>query len=179
MPYLHRFVLFRFIFQGDAMRLTLRRDRGGKSHRRNAARDDRHLTITAAGLACLFVLVWAAPSVAADSADCNGDIGKMMAKRQDIIAKLNKLVGSTPKHQLDPTTSCGPLRELAATERVLSAYLTKNKEWCQVPDSAVTSIQTSSKHTAAIADNACRVAEQIKKSQDAIGTGPKLPSGPL
>ncbi len=176
MPYLHRFVLLRFIFQGDAMRLTLCRDRGGKSHRHNAARNDRRLTMTGAGLACLFALLWAAPSLAGD---CNADIGKMMTKRQDIIAKLNKLVAATPKHQLDPTTSCGPLRELAATEKELSAYLTKNKDWCQVPDSAVTSIDTSSKHTAVIADNACKVAEQIKKSQDAIGTGPKLPAGPL
>ncbi len=158
------------------MRLTLSKYRGGKSHRHNAARNDRRLSIIGAGLACLFALVWAAPSVAAD---CNADVGKMMAKRQDIIAKLNKLVASMPKHQLDPTTSCGPLRELAATEKQLAVYLNKNKDWCQVPDSAVTSITESSKHTAIIADNACRVAEQIKKNQDAIGTGPVLPHGPL
>ena len=158
------------------MRLTLRRDRGGKRHRHNAARNDRRLTITAAGLACLFALVWAAPSVAAD---CNADIAKLMKKRQDVIAKLNKLVAATPKHQLDPTASCGPLRELAATEKQISVYLNKNKEWCQVPDNAITSITESSKHTAVIADNACRVAEQMKKNQDALGTGPVLPHGPL
>ena len=175
MPYLHRFMLLRFIFQGDAMGLTLCRNRGGEGDRHNAARP-RRLTMTGAGLACLFAILWTAPCLAGD---CNADIGKLMTKRQDIIAKLNKLVASMPKHQLDPETSCGPLRDLAATERELSAYLTKNKEWCQVPDSAVTSITESSKHTTVIAGNACKVAEQIKKSQDAIGTGPKLPTGPL
>jgi hypothetical protein len=127
-------------------------------------------------LACLCALFWTTPTFAAD---CNGDIQKLMMKRQDIIAKLNKLVAATPKHQLDPTTSCEPLRELAAAERELGAYLTKNKDWCQVPDSAVSNIETSSKHTATIAGNACNVAAQIKKNQDAIGTGPKLPTGPL
>lgn len=158
------------------MRLTFNRDRGGKSHRPTAAGNDRHLTMTAAGLACLVAFLWAAPSLAGD---CTTDIGKLMTKRQDIITKLNKLVAATSNHQLDPQTSCGPLRELAATEKELSIYLNKNKDWCQVPDSAVSSIDASSKHTAIIASNACNVAAQIKRSQDAIGTGPKLPTGPL
>lgn len=113
------------------------------------------------------------------AADCNTDISKLMKARQAIIDRLNKLVAATPKHQLDPATSCGPLRELAVAERELAAYLTKNKDWCQVPDTAVDNIEASSKKTATIAGNACRVAEQIKKSQDALGTGPALPHGPL
>jgi hypothetical protein len=127
-------------------------------------------------LASLLAFAAVAPTFAGD---CNTDIGKLMKARQSIIDKLNKLVATAPKHQLDPTTSCGSLRELAAAERELTAYLTKNKDWCQVPDSAVANIEASAKKTATIAGNACRVAEQIKKNQDALGTGPALPHGPL
>ena len=130
----------------------------------------------ALALAAFLGLASVAPTFAAD---CNTDIIKLTKARQAIIDKLNKLVAATPKHQLDPTTSCGPLRELAEAERALVAYLTKNKDWCQVPDTAITNIEASSKKTATVAGNACRVAEQIKKSQDALGTGPALPHGPL
>lgn len=143
----------------------------GKSRPRNPIRLGMALAA-----ALIFSFVSVAPTFAAD---CNADIGKLMKKRQDIIDKLNKLVAAAPKHQLDPTTSCGPLRELAAAERDLVSYLTKNKEWCQVPENAVTNIENSSKRTTTIAGNACKVAEQIKKNQDALGTGPVLPHGPL
>lgn len=152
------------------MRSTRHIDRGN-SRRRKSLRLGAALA-----LASLIGFASVAPTFAAD---CNTDIAKLMKARQAIIDKLNKLVAATPKHQLDPTTSCGSLRELAVAERELAAYLTKNKDWCQVPDTAVTNIENSSKKTATIAGNACRVAEQIKKSQDAVGTGPALPRGPL
>ncbi len=126
--------------------------------------------------ALTFGLVVASPAMAAE---CNQDIGNLMKKRQGIIDELNKLAKSSPKGQLDPQVSCPKLRSLAAAEKELSAYLTKNKDWCMVPDTAVTNIDTSAKRTAVIAGRACKVAEQIKKGQEAIGTGPKLPTGPL
>lgn len=123
-----------------------------------------------------FGLVSASP---AGAAECNQDIGALMKKRQGIIDELSKLAKSAPKGQLDPIASCPKLRSLAVVEQDLAAYLSKNKDWCMVPDTAVSNIEASAKRTQAIAGKACKVAEQIKKGQQAIGTGPKLPAGPL
>jgi hypothetical protein len=124
-----------------------------------------------------FGLATASPVLASE---CNADIGNFMKKRQGLIDELNKLAKAAPKGQLDPTNSCPVLRNLAVVERDLAAYLTKNKEWCLVPDNAVENITTSSKRTQMIAGKACQVAEQIKKGQEALtNSAPKLPAGPL
>jgi hypothetical protein len=132
------------------------------------------------GLAIFAGLLGFVPPTPAVAAECNQDIGVLMKKRQGIIDQLNKLAKASPKGQLDPVASCPKLRILATAEQELAAYLTKNKDWCMVPDSAVTNIQASSKHTKAIAAKACQVAEQIKKGQAAnAAAAPKLPTGPL
>lgn len=133
--------------------------------------------LLASFVAGTFVTLSATPSVAGE---CNADIGALMKKRQGIIDQLNKQAKASPKGQLDPSTACGKLRSLAAAEHELLAYFTKNKEWCMVPDTAITSLTEGSKKTAGMAANACRVAEQVKKGQDAINNAaPKLPTGPL
>lgn len=112
--------------------------------------------------------------------DCNGDIAALMKKRQGVIDQLNKQAKASPKGQLDPATACGKLRGLVAAERELLAYFVKNKDWCMVPDNAIASLSEGSKKTAGMAANACKVAEQVKKGQEAISnSAPKLPTGPL
>jgi hypothetical protein len=123
-----------------------------------------------------FGLSAASPALAAE---CNQEIGAMMKKRQGVIDELNRLAKAAPKGQLDPTASCPKLRVLAALEKELVTYFVKNKDWCMIPDAAVTNISASAKHMQEVAGKACQVAEQIKKGQQAIGTGPKLPTGPL
>jgi hypothetical protein len=137
-------------------------------------------------------LAWAAPlasflpmglSRPALAAECSVDIGKLTAKRMDIIQSLNKLAHSSAKGQLDPAISCPKLRELAASENALLDYLNKNKDWCMVPDEAIMNLQKSHEHSAAIAAKACAFALQEKKAQEAgadssLG-GQKLPAGPL
>lgn len=121
-----------------------------------------------------------AAAVPSRAAECNADIGALMKKRQDIIEHLQNLAKSSPKGQLDPAVSCPVLRTLAVAEHDLSAYLTKNKDWCMVPDNAIQNIDSSAKRTQTIAGKACQVAEQIKKGQEAIiNSAPKLPTGPL
>lgn len=115
----------------------------------------------------------------AKASECNQDIGALSQKRQGVIEQLNNLAKHSPKGQLDPIASCPKLRALAAIEQKLSAYLTKNKDWCMVPDAAITNITASAKRTRTVAGQACKVAEQIKKGQQAVDTGPKLPTGPL
>lgn len=119
------------------------------------------------------------------SADCNSDIANLTKKRQAIIDQLNHLAKGT-KNQLDPIASCPKLRALVAAEKDLVGYLTKNKDWCQVPDDALANLSSGSAKSAGIANQACKVAAQMKKAQEQQATdalhappGQKLPTGPL
>jgi len=121
---------------------------------------------------------------AAHATDCNQDIGALTKKRQDIIDQLNQLAQSGKKKQLDPVASCPKLRALVAVEREFVAYLTKNREWCSVPDIAFQNLSAGAAKTVKVANQACTVAEQMKKAQEqqaagALNAQQKLPAGPL
>jgi hypothetical protein len=121
---------------------------------------------------------------AAYATDCNQDIGALTKKRQGIIDQLNQLAQGG-KRQLDPVASCPKLRALVAVERELLAYLTKNKDWCAVPDDAFQNVTTSTGKSGKVANQACTVAAKMKKAQEQQAAGalnvpqPKLPAGPL
>jgi hypothetical protein len=121
---------------------------------------------------------------AAYATDCNQDIGALTKKRQGVIDELNKLAQGGKK-QLDPVASCPKLRALVAVEHELLAYLTKNKDWCAVPDEAFQSISASTGKSGKVAKQACTVAAKMKKAQEQQASGalnvpqPKLPAGPL
>lgn len=121
---------------------------------------------------------------AAFALDCNQDIGALTKKRQGIIDQLNQLAKGG-KGQLDPIASCPKLRSLVAAEHELVAYLTKNKEWCAVPDEVFQNISASTSKSGQVANQACTVAAQMKKAQQQQASGAlnapqtKLPAGPL
>jgi len=121
---------------------------------------------------------------AAYATDCNQDIGALTKKRQAILDQLNKLAQGGKK-QLDPVASCPKLRALVAVERELLAYLTKNKDWCAVPDEAFQNVTSSTGKSGKVANQACAVAAKMKKAQEQQASGalnapqPKLPAGPL
>jgi hypothetical protein len=129
-------------------------------------------------IALPFCLELVSPALAAE---CSEDIGNLTKKRQSVIDELNRLAKTSPNGQLDPAVSCPKLRILAAAEQELLAYLQKNKDWCMVPDEAITNITMSLNRSKSVATRACNVAEQIKKNQEAGGLGgaQKLPTGPL
>jgi hypothetical protein len=119
--------------------------------------------------------------------DCNEDIGALTKKRQGIIDQLNQLAkgANGAKKQLDPIASCPKLRALVAAERELIAYLTKNKDWCAVPDQALENLSAGNANSNKIATQACTAAAQMKKMQEQQASGAlgaaqqKLPAGPL
>lgn len=138
-----------------------------------------------AKLVAAAALLGATIAGSARAGDCNEDVANLTKKRQAVIDQLNQLAKGG-KNQLDPIASCPKLRSLAAAERELLAYLTKNKEWCSVPDNALQNISTSAAKTGQVANQACKVAEQMKKAQEQGVTGgpgqppaQKLPAGPL
>ena len=135
----------------------------------------------------VFAIMASAPFVicgTANAADCNQDIGSLTKKRQGIIDQLNQLAQGGNK-QLDPIASCPKLRALVSVERDLVSYLTKNKDWCGVPDEAFQNISASSGKSTKVAEQACKVAAQMKKAQEQQASGAlnapqtKLPAGPL
>ena len=123
-------------------------------------------------------------SSAAYATDCNQDIGALSKKRQGVIDQLNQL-SQGGKKQLDPVASCPKLRALVAVEHELLAYLTKNKDWCAVPDEAFQNITESTGKSGKVAGQACAVAAKMKKAQEQQAKGAlnapqqKLPAGPL
>lgn len=146
---------------------------------------DRFPAMRKAGCLVLLVLCFGG-ATAAWAEDCNTDIARLNQRRQGVINQLNQLAKGNKK-QLDPIASCPKLRNLVTVEHELVAYLSKNKEWCSVPDEALENIKTMSAKSVTVANQACAVAAQVKKaqSQQAAGGGAlnvpqqKLPTGPL
>jgi hypothetical protein len=68
-------------------------------------------------------------------------------------------------------------------ENELLAYMTKNKDWCAIPDTALENATAGHTKTAQTATQACNIAAQIKKAQEQQANGgaapQKLPAGPL
>ena len=125
----------------------------------------------------------ASPSRAAD--DCQAELPKMMQQRMSQIEKLNA-IGKAGKGKIDPMAACPVAKALAASEGQLLAYMTKNKEWCQIPDQYIEQLKQAQGRDQMFASKACEAAENFKKMQDqqraaANGGGgpPRLPAGPL
>ena len=120
-------------------------------------------------------------------ADCQEEMGKIMAERQTLINSLNKLSGGGK--QLEPMAACPKLRGLAAADGKLVSYLEKNKDWCNIPDNFVDNAKAGRDKSATFAAKACKVAAQVEKmkQQQAAGGGnamggpqvQRLPAGPL
>jgi len=144
------------------------------------------LTFAAKG-AALFLsagLILASPA-AAVAQDCNADVGVLMKKRMSMMEQLNANAKAN-KGKLDPVAGCAKLKSLAVADREILAYFTKNKEWCAIPDDAIANIQADMQKTGTVANQACTIAEKMKKAQEqqAAGGGlgaqaQKLPTGPL
>ena len=120
--------------------------------------------------------------VAPARADCNEDLGRIMQRREAAIQDLNSMAKAS-KGKLDPIGACPKLRKLVEMENELLAYMTKNKEWCAIPDAAIENATAGHTKTAQTASQACNIAVQMKKAQEQQangGAGPtKLPAGPL
>jgi hypothetical protein len=116
--------------------------------------------------------------------DCQGDIAKLQQKREAQIASVNTLTKGG-KAKLDPIAACPRLRNLAATESQIVAYMTKNQQWCDIPDEILANVKTGRDRTAGFAGQACKIAAMAKKAQQGgVAAGgapppPRLPTGPL
>jgi len=139
----------------------------------------RNSAFLALGIAALLA---AAP---ARAQSCNEDIAAFGQKRNAAIQKLNA-ISKAHGGKLDPVEACPALRNLSAVEGQMGAYLTKNKEWCNIPEDFLNNFKTGTGKTAGMASQACALAAKVKQMQQNGGLGAaaapppvKLPAGPL
>lgn len=165
-----------------------------ESHRIDTTRDNlrKHVFFMAAVLAavcCSPPAVYAqadqsAAPLAQPSLDCETGVKALQERRMKLIDEFNQMAKSHAG-KLDPIESCPKLKTLAGVESSFKDYMIKNKDWCNIPDAAITNVSESQAKTAALAARVCKVAEQFKKQQSeqaAAGPGAaplKLPAGPL
>jgi hypothetical protein len=97
------------------------------------------------------------------------------------------LVGAAPAF----AAFCSRSAPLNSVESEMIAYMEKNKDWCQVPDDAISALKATHVKSVSFAAKACGVASQIKKMKEqaeknaaagGAGGAPQaqpLPAGPL
>jgi hypothetical protein len=134
------------------------------------------------GAAIPFLLVLALATPALAQSTCETDMRKIRDKHDVVVASLNTMKKSG---KLDAEAACPKLRALTSIENEWVAYMTKNKDWCNIPEDALANMEANKNKTAAFAGQACSVAAKNKKmkEQQADGAGQqqqlKLPAGPL
>lgn len=123
-------------------------------------------------------------TMGAARADCGTDFAAMMSKRMNEINALNKISKSNGG-KLDPVAACPRLKNLAAAEGEVVSYMTKNKDWCNLPDDMVDKMTATRAKTASLAGKACTFAVKMKQAQQQQANQQqqeqvvKLPAGPL
>lgn len=123
----------------------------------------------------------------AAEADCNSDLGALAQKRAIVGAALEK---NKKAHggKIDPILACPQLKALAAAQAAVVAYMTKNKDWCALPDELVQKTAQAEAQIAGFGAKACGMVAKIKQMQAQQASQAaqqqqqqtlKLPAGPL
>ena len=142
------------------------------------------LALLATGAATATLL--ASVAAQADSS-CADDLGKMTQRRVALLNEINSMAGESRKAKkpMDPNVVCAKARGLGGAEDALIAYMTKNKDWCGIPDEVLNNLKESHAKTSEFGGKACVAAAKFKKLQEQQAAGgqqqaaPALPSGPL
>jgi hypothetical protein len=139
-------------------------------------------TAVLSGAAGLWMAALATPVFAQST--CETDMMRLKTKYEGVAKSLGQLKRKDGK--IDAAVACPKLRVMASIDAEWIAYLTKNKNWCNVPDEALASMEERKKHDTAYTGQACNVAAQMKKMQEQQAAGAaqaqpqvRLPAGPL
>jgi len=140
-----------------------------------------------AAIALLAVAIVGAAAPAAAEQSCQEDFQRLSQQRMTYIEKLNA-IGKAGKGKIDPMAACPVARGLVGVENALLAYMTKNKEWCSIPDQVIAQFQQARGRDQNFASQACAAAAKFKEMQaqqraaqanGGMPAPPKLPAGPL
>lgn len=136
----------------------------------------------------LALATFAAPALAQQN--CQADFQRLAQQRMAYIQRLNA-IGKAGKGKIDPMAACPAARALLGVENNMLAYMTKNKEWCSIPDQVIGQFQQARARNQTFASQACAAAAKFKQMQAqqraaaANGGGGgmaqplRLPAGPL
>lgn len=141
------------------------------------------------GVKALAIGILAAMAPTLAWADCNSDLGALAQKRAVIN---NALEQNKRAHggKIDPIAACPQLRALAAAQGAVVSYMTKNKDWCSLPDDIVANTAQAQAQISGFAVKACGMVAKIKQMQAQQAAAQaqaqasqvpalKLPAGPL
>ncbi len=141
-----------------------------------------------AGFAVAAALLASGGAAEAQSASCQTDFQKVMEPRQALIQRINGFRNKRPT----AGQACSTLGSLVAADRKLIAWLTENKDWCQIPDQLIEQVQGASAQASRSRATACQAAknqanqqararaqQQGASSAPAVGSGVRLPQGAL
>jgi hypothetical protein len=118
---------------------------------------------------------------------CGDDLKRLSERREAELNRVNGLVKANKGKPMNPEMFCSQSAGLNVAESALIAYMEKNKDWCGIPDDALTALKGNHAKSLAFSHKACAVAaqmRQMKKQQEAGGgngapQAQPLPAGPL
>jgi hypothetical protein len=134
-------------------------------------------------------LAAAASSAMAQQQTCQADFQRLAQARMAQIQRLNA-IGKAGHGKIDPMAACPAARALLSTEGAMLAYMTRNKEWCSIPDQIIQQFQQARARNQTFASQACSAAAKFKQMQEqqraaaanggaGVAQPQKLPAGPL
>jgi hypothetical protein len=95
-------------------------------------------------------------SARAQAESCRANFQKVMGSRQALTDRINGYRNKRPT----PGQACSTLGQLVAADGKVLAWMTENKDWCQIPDSLIEQLQTSSGQASRSRDQACAAARR-------------------
>ncbi len=128
----------------------------------------------------------------AQASNCQADFQKVMAPREALMQRINGFRTKRPT----PGQACSTLGQLVTADGRVLAWMTENKDWCQIPDSLMEQLQTASGQVSRSRGQACAAAKnqasQIARARAAqaraqqggggpppVGSSVRLPQGAL
>ena len=138
-------------------------------------------------VASMSLLAIFAAAGTANAQSCQEDFQKLSERRMAQIQALNNL-GKAGKGKMDPNAACPAAKKLVGIENEMLGYMTKNKDWCNIPDNVIDSFRQAGAKTKGFAGQACTAAAKMKQmlqqqreqaASGGMGAPPRLPSGPL
>jgi hypothetical protein len=86
---------------------------------------------------------------------------KLLQQRQAIIGQIN----SWSKKKVDPNTACAAFTRLQGNGSATLKWMETNKDWCQIPEDAMTGLSNAQGQIGKNRANACQVAVQFNKAK--------------
>jgi hypothetical protein len=131
-------------------------------------------------------IIMAPGEAEAQATTCQVDFQKVMEPRQALINRINGFRTKRPT----AGQACSTLTQLVAADRKVIAWMTENKDWCQIPDQVVEQLQEAGTQATTSRDTACTAAKNQQSQIDRakaqqqggpppVGSGVRLPQGAL